>query len=75
MKGSFIASNFPVISLLTLFIYPFIMGIVLCANNKKFENSGLAICCGIFSILCLFCIITFIMGFFLKYKTSTNSAE
>ena len=75
MKRSFIASNFPIIVILALFIYPFIMVIVICVKNKEFKNSGLAICAEIFSILGIFCIVTFIMEFLLKYKSSTKSVE
>lgn len=41
-----IASVFP-ISFFTLFIYPFVIGIMLCVNSHEFENSGLAIATGV----------------------------
>ena len=65
-KTNLIIANFPLIALITFGIYPLIAGIIACVHHKEAQNSGLALACGILSILCVFCLVTFILAFFIK---------
>ena len=65
-KTNLIIANFPLITFITLGIYPLIARIIACVHHKEAQNSGLALACGILSILCVFCLVTFILAFFIK---------
>lgn len=73
IKVNFLLSTFILLAVITFGIYPFVMSIILLVNNEKFENKGLAIATGILGLLTI--VIGFILGFFLKPRTSAPQAS
>lgn len=74
LRKHVIASNFPLVALVTFYIYPLIIAIMLLVNHKKYENSGLAIATGVLSLIG-FCLVSFILGFILKPANNVNVAS
>ena len=74
IKRNFIASTFPVISLITFGIYPLVMSIMLFLNYDRFKNIEICLACAISALLGipLFLFIPFIMGFILKPKSDSE---
>ncbi|WP_033159916.1 hypothetical protein [Mycoplasmoides alvi] len=60
----------PIIALLTLGIYPLVIGILLLVNNNKFENTGVAIATGVLAFV--FFLPGWITSFCLKPKMPKN---
>lgn len=75
IKVNFLLSTFILLAVITLGIYPFVMSIILLVNNEKFENKGLAIATGILGLFTITIVIGFILGFFLKPRTSAPQAS
>ena len=75
IKVNFLVALCPIIAALTLYIYPLVIAIILLVNNKKFQNSGLAIATGVLSLFAITFLVAWILGFFLNSNESSNNAN
>lgn len=73
VKINVIISNFPIVAIITLGIYPLIALIMLLVHNNEYKNSSYAMTTGVLGlVLSIFGILPFIMGFFLEPKESNE---